>query len=107
MVPVYLDNNATTRVDPDVLAAMLPLLTEQFANPSSSHSFGDAVAGAARQARRRVRELLGAASDQEIVFTSGGTESDNTAILSGLETQPMRRKIVISSGRTSRGAGLV
>jgi cysteine desulfurase len=97
MTPIYLDNNATTRLDPDVLAAMLPFLTDQFANPSSSHGFGDSAALAVQQARRQVRTLLGAAFDQEILFTSGGTESDNTAILSALEAQPMRRKIVISS----------
>ncbi len=97
MVPVYLDNNATTRVDTMVLDAMLPFLTEQFANPSSAHSFGASASAAVQQARRQVRTLLGAAADQEIVFTSGGTESDNTAILSGLEMQPNRRKIITST----------
>ena len=97
MRSVYLDNNATTRVDPQVLDAMLPFLTEQFANPSSAHAAGEAVAEAVRRARRQVRDLLGAVSDQEIVFTSGGTEADNTAILSALQTQPMRRKVIVSA----------
>ena len=97
MDDVYLDNNATTRIDPQVLAAMLPFLTEQFANPSSAHGSGEAAAAALRRARGQVRALLGAASDQEIVFTSGGTEADNTAIASALETQPMRRKVVVSA----------
>src|SRR5271157_5876586 len=96
MDDVYLDNNATTRIDPQVLAAMLPFLTEQFANPSSAHGSGEAAA-ALRRARGQVRALLGAASDQEIVFTSGGTEADNTAIASALETQPMRRKVIVSA----------
>jgi cysteine desulfurase len=97
MRAVYLDNNATTAVDSDVVAAMLPFFTEQFGNASSLHAFGASVAGAVREARRDVRDLLGAALDQEIVFTSGGTESDNTAILSALDTQSGRDEIVVSS----------
>ncbi len=97
MRPVYLDNNATTAVDPDVLAAMLPYFTEQFGNASSTHAFGAAVSGAVREARQAVRDLLGAASDQEIVFTSGGTESDNTAILSALDNAAGRNEVVVSA----------
>jgi cysteine desulfurase len=97
METIYLDNNATTRIDPEVLAAMLPFLTEHFGNPSSTHGFGEPVAVALRQARRQICALLGAASEQEIVFTSGGTEADNTAIRSALESQPLRRKIVTSA----------
>jgi cysteine desulfurase len=93
---IYLDNNATTRVDPEVLAEMLPLFTEQFGNPSSMHSFGAAVGGKIEWARKQVQALLGAAFDSEIVFTSGGTESDNTAILSTLEAYPSKREIVTS-----------
>ena len=93
---IYLDNNATTRVDPDVLAEMLPLFTEQFGNPSSMHGFGAAVGGKIEWARKQVQALLGAAHDSEIVFTSGGTESDNTAILSALEAYPKKRSIVTS-----------
>ena len=97
MRPVYLDNNATTAVDPGVLSAMLPYFTEQFGNASSTHSFGSAVAEAVREARRAVRDLLGAASDQEIIFTSGGTESDNTAILSALDNAAERNEVVVSA----------
>ncbi len=93
---IYLDNNATTRVDPKVVEAMVPFFTEQFGNASSKHDFGEEAATAVRTARRQVQELIGAASDQEIVFTSGGSESDNTAILSALETQPGRDEIVTS-----------
>lgn len=97
MRPVYLDNNATTRVDPEVVAAMLPFFTDQFGNASSSHAFGSEVAGAVRQARKSLQALLGAVFDHEIVFTSGGTESDNTAILSALETQEGRNEIVTTA----------
>jgi cysteine desulfurase len=97
MRQVYLDNNATTAVAPEVLAAMLPFLTSSFANPSSSHGPGAQVSEAVRDARRAVRDLLGAALDQEIVFTSGGTEADNTAVLSALETQTGRNEVVISA----------
>ncbi|ACA17962.1 cysteine desulfurase NifS [Methylobacterium sp. 4-46] len=93
----YLDNNATTRVDSRVVEAMLPFLTEHFGNASSMHAFGAAVGGAVRAARGEVQALLGAAHDSEIVFTSGGTESDNTAILSALEVSPRRREIVTSA----------
>ena len=79
MQPVYLDNNATTRMDAGVLAAMLPYFTEHFGNPSSSHGFGTPAGEAVRVARERVRVLLGAAHAHEIMFTSGGTESDNAA----------------------------
>jgi cysteine desulfurase len=97
MRPVYLDNNATTAVDPGVLAAMLPYFTDQFGNASSTHAFGAAVSGAVRDARRALRDLLGAAADQEIIFTSGGTESDNTAILSALGTTATRNEVVVSA----------
>lgn len=97
MRPIYLDNNATTRTDPDVVAAMLPFFTEQFGNASSTHAFGSEVAGAVREARRHVQALLGAAHDHEVMFTSGGTESDNSALLSALETQPGRNQIVTTA----------
>ncbi|WP_316168531.1 MULTISPECIES: cysteine desulfurase NifS [unclassified Bradyrhizobium] len=97
MRPVYLDNNATTRADPAVVAAMLPFFSDQFGNASSSHAFGSEVAGALRQARKHLQALLGAAFDHEIVFTSGGTESDNAAILSALETQSGRDEIVTTA----------
>ncbi|MEY9591112.1 cysteine desulfurase [Bradyrhizobium yuanmingense] len=96
-VPIYLDNNATTRTDPSVVKAMLPFFTENFGNASSRHAFGDDVAVAVRQARRSLRDLLGNAYDREIVFTSGGTEANNAAILSALATQEERDEIVTTS----------
>lgn len=93
---IYLDNNATTRVDQRVVEAMLPYFTEQFGNPSSMHTFGAKVGGTVKRGRERVQELLGAAHDHEIVFTSGGTESDNAALLSALEANPARTEIVTS-----------
>ena len=97
MTPIYLDNNATTRVDPRVVEAMLPFFTEQFGNPSSMHSFGNRVAAAMRSARQSVQALLGAEHDSEIVFTSCGTESDATAILSALKVQPGRRELITTT----------
>ncbi|MFT4078824.1 cysteine desulfurase NifS [Rhodomicrobium sp.] len=97
MHPVYLDNNATTRLDPAVLAEMLPFFTEHFGNASSIHGFGKEVGAAINRAREQVRALIGAAQSHEIVFTSGGTESDNTALLSALETQSGRNEIVTSA----------
>jgi cysteine desulfurase len=94
---VYLDNNATTRVDARVLDTMLPLFREHFANPSSEHSLGASAAEALHIARRQVQSLIGAASSKEIVFTSGGSESNNTAILSALETCKDRDEVIISA----------
>jgi cysteine desulfurase len=90
---VYMDNNATTRVAPEVLQAMLPFFSERYGNPSSMHSFGGAVGKEIREARESMAELLGAEPD-EIVFTSCGSESDNTAIRSALTAQPDKRHIV-------------
>lgn len=97
MEPVYLDNNATTRMDPEVFAAMLPYFIERFGNASSAHAFGAEVSAALKLARGQLQALLGAAFDHEIVYTSGGTESDNAAILSALETQAGRDEIVTST----------
>ncbi len=94
---VYLDTNATTRMDARVLDAMLPLLRGNYANPSSMHALGVAAAEAVRMARRQVQSLIGAASEGEIVFTSGGSESNTTAIHSALETQIGRDEIIVSS----------
>lgn len=91
-VPVYLDNAATTRLDPEVLDAMLPLMTEQFGNPSSIHSHGRAVRTAIERARKTVASLLNT-SPAEIFFTSGGTEADNTAIRSSIETYGLTHAI--------------
>lgn len=92
--PIYLDNNATTMVAPEVVEAMLPFFSEQFGNPSSLHSFGDKVGRALLNARRQVQELIGAEHDSEVIFTSCGTESDSTAILSALKVQPNRKEII-------------
>lgn len=94
MSDIYLDNNATTMVDPSVVEAMLPFYTEQFGNPSSMHSFGNKVGFALKQARKQIQKLLGAEHDSEIIFTSCGTESDSTAILSALKAQPERNEII-------------
>lgn len=91
---IYLDNNATTMVAPEVVEAMLPFFTEQFGNASSIHAYGNRVGHAIKQARQQVQALLGAAQDSEIVFTSCGTESDSTAILSAIKAQPERREII-------------
>ena len=94
---IYLDNNATTKVSPEVVEAMLPFFSEQFGNPSSLHQFGDKVGRAIKQARMQVQALLGAEHDSEIIFTSCGTESDSTAILSALKAQPDRKEIITTA----------
>lgn len=91
---IYLDNNATTMVAPEIVDEMLPFFTEQFGNPSSLHQFGDKVGRALKKARKQVQQLLGAEHDSEIIFTSCGTESDSTAILSALRAQPDRKEII-------------
>jgi cysteine desulfurase len=95
MKTVYLDNNATTRVAPEVVEEMTPYFSELYGNPSSSHRFGGQVAGKLKQAREQVASLLGVLPE-EIVFTSCGTESDNTAIRSALATRPDKRHVVTS-----------
>jgi cysteine desulfurase len=77
---IYLDHQATTPVDPRVLDAMLPYLTSDYGNPSSPHAYGRAADDAVRVARRQLRDLIGASTDTEIVFTSGATEADHLAI---------------------------
>lgn len=94
MKPVYLDNNATTAVAPEVLEAMLPFLRERYGNPSSIHAFGGDVNHDVDRAREQVAALLGAETPTEILFTSCGTESDNTAILSALEAYPERKQLI-------------
>src|SRR5579864_6018257 len=79
MQRVYLDNNATTPLLPEVLEAMRPFLTEEYGNASSIHHFGQNARAAVERAREQVARLLGARA-QEIVFASGGTEGDNLAI---------------------------
>lgn len=99
---VYFDNNATTAVAPEVLEAMTPYLTEFYGNPSSMYYFGGRVGQALDKARAQVADLLGSSfidpkgKRSEIIFTSCGTESDNAAILSALQTCPKRNKIIVS-----------
>ncbi|WP_317929950.1 cysteine desulfurase NifS [Halioxenophilus sp. WMMB6] len=94
MSDIYLDNNATTMVDPAVVEEMLPYFSEQFGNPSSLHSFGNKVGQAVKKARKQVQKLLGAEFDSEIIFTSCGSEADSTAIMSALRAQPDRKEII-------------
>ena len=91
---IYLDNNATTRVAPEVFAAMQPYLTEAYGNPSSAHSLGQRMKAAVEHARQQVAELIGAAEASEIVFTSCGSESDNWALGGFLQQNPTRRHII-------------
>ncbi len=93
---IYLDNNSSTRIDPAVLEEMMPFLTENYGNPSGSHRFGAAVKQATNLAHERVAALLGC-EPNEVVFTSGGTESDNTALHSALQMSPERRHLVTTS----------
>ncbi|WP_291441256.1 cysteine desulfurase NifS [Desulfovibrio sp.] len=93
MRTIYLDNNATTAVAPEVLDAMLPYLSELYGNPSSMHTFGGQVAEAMENARQSLASLLGASPD-EILFTSCGSESDSSAIWTALQTQPDKRHII-------------
>jgi cysteine desulfurase len=92
----YFDNNATTRVAPEVIEAMLPFLSEQWGNPSSAYSFGHDVGRHLDLARQHVAELIGA-EPRELVFTSCGTESINAAIHSALSTRPDRRHIITTA----------
>lgn len=93
---IYLDNNATTAIAPEVLDAMMPFLTGEFGNASSSHAAGTASREAVAIARENVAKLVGAASPSEIVFTSGGTESDNWALRGAIEATD-KRHIIIST----------
>ncbi len=90
---IYMDNNATTMVAPEVLETMLPYFSELYGNPSSMHTFGGQVGRAVRTARGQIAELINA-EPEEIIFTSCGTESDSTAILAALQAQPEKRHIV-------------
>ena len=95
---VYFDNSATTRVAPEVLESMMPFLTEEYGNPSSIHYMGDAAAVALRKARKQVADSLGALPS-EITFTSGGTESDNLAIIGSVTAceDKSKKRIVTSA----------
>ncbi len=93
MKVIYTDNNATTQVAPEVLEEMLPYFNDLYGNPSSMHSFGGQVAHKLKEAREKVARLIGATSD-EILFTSCGTESDNTAIRAAIVSHPDRKHII-------------
>ena len=95
MKPIYVDNNATTRVDEEVFTAMQPFFCEEYGNPSSMHSVGGRVGPKLKEARNQVANLIGARPD-EIIFTSCGTESDNTAVHAALAADPGKRHIVTS-----------
>ena len=92
---IYVDNNATTKVAPEVLEEMLPYLSEYYGNPSSMHTFGGMVEHKIAEARERLAKLLGA-SPEEIIFTSCGTESDSTAIRAAILSNPSKKHIVTS-----------
>lgn len=91
---IYLDNNATTRVAPEVFEAMQPYLSDFFGNPSSAHTLGRTMKKAIEQSREQVATLIGAADVSEVVFTSCGSESDNWAIRGALALQPAKKHIV-------------
>jgi len=93
MNEIYLDNNATTRIDPEALDKMMPFLSEKYGNPSSMHEFGGRIKRDIDKARSQVANILNA-SPNEIIFTSCGTESDNTAIMAVLESNSSKRHIV-------------
>jgi cysteine desulfurase len=96
MKRIYFDHNATTPITPEVLAAMLPYFTEEFGNASSIHAYGQNAREAVEQARSSVAALLGARA-ADIMFTSGGTESNNHAILGAVAAAPGKAKHVITS----------
>ncbi|HEY0428869.1 MAG TPA: aminotransferase class V-fold PLP-dependent enzyme [Pyrinomonadaceae bacterium] len=91
---IYFDNNATTPIAPEVFEAMRPFLSAGYGNPSSAYDLGRAARGAIEKARVSLAELLGASKANEIFFTSGGTESDNWAILGALEASPGKKHII-------------
>jgi len=93
---IYLDNNATTQLDPAVVEEMMPFLTKYYGNPSSGYGFAAKARKAVDLARERLAALLGCESP-EIVFTSGGTESNNTAIASSLQFEPRGKHVVTSA----------
>ena len=94
--PIYLDHNATTPILPEVVDAMLPYLREHFGNPSSGHVFGRRAHDAVERARGQVATLLGC-DDDEVVFTSGGTEANNLAIRGVVEARDDRRNVITTA----------
>ncbi|RJQ38559.1 MAG: cysteine desulfurase NifS [Nitrospiraceae bacterium] len=96
MKTIYFDNNATTSIAPEVLQEMMPYLKEMYGNPSSTHTFGGQLRKSIEEARARVAKLLNA-EPEEIIFTSCGTESNNTAIMSAVESLPRKKHIITSA----------
>ena len=94
---IYFDNNATTQIAPEVFEAIKPYLADFYGNPSSAHTFGREVRKTIENSREQVADLIGANSVNEIVFTSGGTESDNWAIFGTLEANPHKKHIVTTT----------
>lgn len=93
---IYFDNNATTRTAPEVLEEMLPYFCEKYGNASSMHTFGGSNKRAIERARANVASLINA-DPQEVIFTSGGTESDSTAIYSSINSYPNKKHIITSA----------
>src|SRR6266699_993540 len=93
---IYLDNNATTQLDPAVIEEMLPFLTNYYGNPSSGYGFAATARKAINLARERLAALLGC-EPTEIVFTSGGTESNNAVIHSALQFEPRGKHLITSA----------
>ena len=91
---VYLDNNATTMVDPKVYEAMQPYFCDLYGNPSSMHYFGGQISKAIAKAREQVKEFLGAKDSKEIIFTASGSEGDNMAIRGILEANKSKKHII-------------
>jgi len=97
MDTIYVDNNATTRVAPEVYRAMVPFLTEHYFNPSSMYQPAQAVAAAVSDARRRIAQNFGGVRPDEILFTSCATESNNMAIMGAVKANPNRRHIITTT----------
>ena len=91
---IYLDNNATTKVDPQVLEAMLPYFREEYANPSSVYEFAKHSNHAVREARGVMKDFFNARDEKEIIFTSCGSESANTAIRGVLNMNKNKRHVI-------------
>jgi cysteine desulfurase len=93
---IYLDYNATTPIAPEVLEAMMPYLTTEWGNPSSTYKFGSKLKGVIEATRAQVAQLIGV-YPSEIIFTSCATESNNAAIHEALKTNPEKRHIITST----------
>ena len=96
MKVIYFDNNATTAVAPEVLEEMLPYFCEKYGNASSMHTFGGSNRRVIEKARTQVASLINS-TPQEIIFTSGGTEADSTAIYSSVNSYPSKKHIITSA----------